>query len=107
LESKKLRIDASTAKKYEAALEKHPADAWRYYFDAPTSSNVQKLIDAIGGAAGVRREGKQDPEEGFARISRKAMEVWFRVLRTILVMRWSRWISRASFACRCRRARSF
>lgn len=87
LESKKLRIDASTAKTYEAALEKRILPTLGdYYFDALTSSDVQKWIDTMT-RRGWWSEEKGSKNEKTKRVrrmyTRKAMEVWFRVLRTM------------------------
>ena len=61
LESKKLRIDPSTAKTYEDALEKRILPALGdYYYDALTSTDVQKWIDdAMTARLDVRGEGQQ------------------------------------------------
>ena len=87
LESKKLRIDPSTAKTYEAALEKRILPMLGdYYFDALTSSDVQKWIDAMT-RRGWWSEEKGSKNEKTKKVrrkyTRKAMEVWFRVLRTM------------------------
>ncbi len=86
LESKKLRIDASTAKTYEAALEKRILPTLGdYYFDALTSSDVQKWIDAMTRRGWWSEEkGSKTAKKKVRRTyTRKAMEVWFRVLRTM------------------------
>ncbi|MFN0252728.1 MAG: tyrosine-type recombinase/integrase [Kofleriaceae bacterium] len=85
-ESKKLRIDASTAKTYDAALEKRILP-WLgdYYYDALTSTDVQKWVD------NMTRRGWRSEEKGSKgerktvrrTYTRKSMEVWFRVLRTM------------------------
>ena len=86
LESKKLRVDASTAKTYEAALEKRILPTLGdYYYDALTSNDVQKWIDTMT-RRGWRSEekgcrtGKKTVRRTYAR---KSMDVWFRVLRTM------------------------
>jgi integrase len=87
LESKKLRIDPSTAKTYEAALEKRILPMLGdYYYDALTSSDVQKWIDAMT-RRGWWSEEKGSKNEKTKKVrrtyTRKSMEVWFRVLRTM------------------------
>jgi hypothetical protein len=86
LESKKLRIDPSTAKTYEAALEKRILPTLGdYYFDALTSSDVQKWIDAMTRRGWWSEEkGSKTAKKKVRRTyTRRAMEVWFRVLRTM------------------------
>ena len=86
LASKKLRLDPSTAGTYEAALENRILPALGdYYYDALTSSDVQKWVDDVmkrgwkseikgsrGGTRYIRRE-----------YTRNAIAVWFRVFRTM------------------------
>jgi integrase len=87
LASKKLRIDASTAKTYEAALEKRILPSLGdYYYDALTSMDVQKWIDDMT-RRGWWSEEKGSKNEKTKKVrrtyTRKAIEVWFRVFRTM------------------------
>jgi hypothetical protein len=87
LASKKLRLDASTAQTYEAALEKRILP-WLgdYYYDALTSTDVQKWIDEMTKRGWWAEEkGSKDAETKKVRrtYTRKSIEVWFRVFRTM------------------------
>jgi integrase len=87
LASKKLRIDASTAITYEAALEKRILPMLGdYYYDALTSSDVQKWIDTMT-RRGWWSEEKGSKNEKTKKVrrtyTRKSMEVWFRTFRTM------------------------
>jgi len=86
IESKKLRIDKSTARTYESALDKRILPALGdYYYDALTSMDVQKWVDDAmrRGWASEEKGSKLAHKQVRRPYTRKAIEVWFRVLRTM------------------------
>ena len=86
LESKALRLDASTVQTYTDALEYHILPALGdYYYDQLMSTDVQKWIDGEmlrGWTTNVKgRKDRKKKERRF--YSRKSIGVWFRVFRTM------------------------
>jgi len=86
IESKALRLDASTVQTYTDALEDHILPALGdYYYDQLMSTDVQKWIDGEmlrGWTTSVkgRKDKKKKDRRGY---SRNSIGVWFRVLRTM------------------------
>lgn len=100
IESKALRLDATTVKTYADALERHILPALGdFYYDALTSQDVQRWIDAAvmrgwttqdrvsrgdrseeADAKTKRRSKKKKERRPY---SRKSLLVWFRVFRTM------------------------
>ena len=86
LESKALRLDASTVQTYTDALEDHVLPALGdYYYDQLMSTDVQKWIDGEmlrGWTTNVK--GRKDRKKKERRTySRNSIGVWFRVFRTM------------------------
>lgn len=86
MESKKLRLDSSTAQTYEKALEKRILPALGdYYYDALTPIDVQKWVDdAMRRGWWSEMKGSKTENKLVRRTyTRKSIEVWFRVFRTM------------------------
>jgi hypothetical protein len=99
LESKVLRLDASTVQTYTDALEDHILPALGdYYYDQLMSTDVQKWIDAEmqrGWTTNVKvnktdtaeadkpKKSKRKPKQERRSYSRNSIGVWFRVFRTM------------------------
>ncbi|HEX7841485.1 MAG TPA: site-specific integrase [Kofleriaceae bacterium] len=86
LESKALRLDASTVQTYTDALEDHILPALGdYYYDQLMSTDVQKWLDGEmlrGWTTDVKgRKSKKQKER--RTYSRNSIGVWFRVFRTM------------------------
>ena len=86
LESKLLRVDATTGRTYADALEGHILPALGdFYYDALTSQDVQRWIDdAIrsGYVIEVRNDEGELVKQRRA-YSRNSIAVWFRIFRTM------------------------
>ena len=86
LESKKLRLDPSTAQTYERALDGRILPALGdYYYDSLTSMDVQKWVDDAmrRGWTSEERGSKGGKKNVRRTYTRKSIEVWFRVFRTM------------------------
>ena len=86
IESKKLRIDRSTARTYESAIESRIVPGLgQFFFDELTSLDVQKWVDDAmrHGWASAAKGSKQAQSATRRPYSPKAIAVWFRVLRTM------------------------
>jgi integrase len=91
IESKTLRLDATTIRTYVAALEGHILPAFGdFYYDALTSQDVQKWIDraVMRGWSTEKRHSrgkasKKDSKKVRRVYSRNSIAVWFRVFRTM------------------------
>ena len=86
LESKALRLDASTVQTYTDALEDHILPALGdFYYDQLMSTDVQKWLDGEmlrGWTTDVK--GRKDKKKKERRTySRNSIGVWFRVFRTM------------------------
>lgn len=86
LESKALRLDASTVQTYTDALEDHILPALGdFYYDQLMSTDVQKWLDGEmlrGWTTDVK--GRKDRKKKARRsYSRNSIGVWFRVFRTM------------------------
>ncbi len=91
IESKALRLDATTMRTYVAALEGHILPALGdYYYDAITSQDVQKWIDraVMRGWSTEKRHSRGKATKSASKkvrraYSRSSIAVWFRVFRTM------------------------
>jgi integrase len=89
LESKALRLDASTVQTYTDALEDHILPALGdYYYDQLMSTDVQKWLDGEmlrGWTTDAKRRKAQRTKKRNERrmYSRNSIGVWFRVFRTM------------------------
>lgn len=91
IESKALRLDATTITTYVSALDGHILPALGdYYYDAITSQDVQKWIDraVMRGWSTEKRHSrgkasKKESKKVRRAYSRSSIAVWFRVFRTM------------------------
>ena len=94
LRSKTVKVDATTARTYADALEKHILPAFGdYWYDALRSQDVQRWIDdaflegwATSALSNVRSQdatGKRRRKPTRRAYSRHSIQGWFRVLRTM------------------------
>jgi integrase len=89
IESKALRLDATTLKTYVDALENHVLPALgNFYYDALTPMDVQRWIDdsirrGWTSERRVSRGKKRNAKAARRAYSRGAVAVWFRVFRTM------------------------